>query len=69
MSGDTPPPCPYGTGDGIACTAGALGHKAPHVYPGADPGCWVYRRSVGVPPTRCTVIPDHHEGPHEFDRP
>lgn len=28
--------------------------------------CWVFWHSVGRAPVRCTVQPDHHDGPHDF---
>jgi hypothetical protein len=28
--------------------------------------CWFYWHSLGRPPVRCTVQPDHHEGAHRY---
>lgn len=59
-------PCLYKTVDAIACTAGAMGHRGDHVYPGQR--CWYFLRTLGVPPIRCKAGVDGHDGPHVYPR-
>lgn len=40
-----------------------LAAAAPALEP--DPRCWVYLHTQGGP-RRCTVEPDHHDGPHDY---